>query len=122
MTADPTDPTTLGVGGLIVAGMTGAWRYLRRSQVVDREARRIALKAQDDVDNLEKRLTGIEVTLGGVTQQGQRNEAGITEVRTQLNAIQTSASAAAAQLANALGRVEGELRAKREFRRGGDSE
>jgi len=119
--ADPTDPATLGVGGIILAALGGAWRYFR-PQSVDREARRIALKAAADVEKVEGRLAGIEITLSDVTIQGRRNETGIAEVRTQLNSMQTQASAAATQIASALGEIKGELRAKRDMRRGGDPE
>lgn len=119
--ADPTDPTTLGIGGLILAACGGMWRYLRPS-VVDREARRIASEVKADVEKLESRLGHIEISLSGVTSQGQRNETGIAEVRSALNSMQTSASAAATQIAAALGEIKGELRAKRDVRRVDDSE
>lgn len=110
---DPETTTVVGTGGGLAAIAAVAWRYLstRRANM---QALRLAKEAKDDVEVLKSQLIEIKISLADAAGQGRRNESGIADIRAQLNTMTAATSAAQTELAAALGRIEGELRARRE--------
>lgn len=110
---DPETTTAVGTGGGLLGFLALAYRYWK-SRATDRTALRLAKEAIEDVESLRGELTQIKLTLADAAGQGRRNEAGIAEIRAQLQTMTAASTAAQIELASALGRIEGELRARRE--------
>lgn len=106
------DPATVGGGGVMgsVITLLGIWLKGKFSGTADSRAE----EAHKEIDVLKERLTRIESQLEAVRADNQRNESGISALQAKLDTMHQAAATAQIELATTLGRIEGEMRARRE--------
>lgn len=106
------DPATVGGGGVVGSALTllGIWIKSKFSGNADSRAE----EAHKEIDGLKERLTRIEGQLEAVRADNQRNESGISALQAKLDTMHQAAATAQIELATTLGRIEGEMRARRE--------
>jgi uncharacterized protein HemX len=112
--ADPTSLITpeAGGGGVVGALAMAAAAWLKGKLASGGE--RSAEKAHEELDQVKERLTRIESTLEAARDDSRRHEDGILALQAKLDTMHQAAATAQIELATTLGRIEGEMRARRE--------
>lgn len=122
------DPATVAGGGALTAAVTAIVYIIRRIRKdnkdteMAKEAHRVSRRAEsvaerteervnEDLDLFDKRLQKIETQMALIASQGDRSEGKIDALGIQIG-----------QISSNLAGIEGELRARRSFRRIGDNE
>jgi peptidoglycan hydrolase CwlO-like protein len=84
--------------------------YTRRTESDAKEAKEAAAAAHKAVEAAEEKINAIAKDLERVKEEVRRNEKDMTEIKAFLSSLQSTVTTALV----ALGRIEGELKARRE--------
>lgn len=110
------DPATVGASSGVAGSLltlAGLWLKARLMGGNGKDPR-TAEAAHEEIDQVKERLTRIEGQLEAVRADNQRNESGISALQAKLDTMHQGAATAQIELATTLGRIEGEMRARRE--------